>query len=367
MAITKERIAVVMGTRPEGMKLCPLILAMRRHALSPCVITSGQHVALLEEVMEAFFVKADVALLPPPHGEDIAALLSSLLSDFETAFRALMPPLVVVQGDTATAFAAALCAFLLRIPVVHIEAGLRSGDPFSPFPEEGFRRSIAALACLHIAPTPQAMYHLWAEGVPKSRVYCLGNTVEDAVRLLSPPRKEAGRQILFTLHRRECSQEQMEGIFLAVKEIAARFPSHTVLYPVHPSPRVRRVAEAVLGGADGIRLSPPLPPKAFYRALAEAPFVMTDSGGVQEEAALLGVPTLVLRENTERERELQSGRIFLAGTDRERIVSLASAWIKKPPKMKKESRHGSPSDKICKVLLSFIKDGSDMPRLFRES
>lgn len=364
---TKETIAVVIGTRPEGIKLCPLVLKMRAHGLKVSVLCSGQHREMLSEVFSAFAVKPDV-LLPQMHfGEDLPALLSHLIASLGETVKKLAPAAVVVQGDTATAYAAALVAYLSHIPVIHVEAGLRSGDPFSPFPEESFRRSIAAMAMIHIAPTPQAMQHLWSEGVPKERVFLLGNTVEDAVRYLLPKRPPSSKTMLLTLHRREHSEEKMQGIFSAVTALMQRFPSYSLVYPVHPSPRVRSVAERAFRNTAGVRLVPPLGPKEFYPLLASAPLVLTDSGGIQEEAAVLGVKTLVLRETTEREYELRNGDIRLSGTDPSRIVAMAEALLLRMEKQKKESRKGSPCERICKVLLALKECGFDMPRPCRGS
>lgn len=361
----KGSIAVVMGTRPEGIKLCPLILKMKEAGLPSLVITSGQHTEMLAQVLSAFSVSADIALPPVLHGGRMEDLVSHLLQQIGERLRAFSPSLVIVQGDTATAFAAALAAFLLRIPVMHLEAGLRSGDPFSPFPEECFRRSISTVASLHIAPTPQAMRHLWQEGIAKKCIYLYGNTVEDALHLLSPESCAQKGELLLTVHRREHSERELRSIFSAVLLLMERYPSYSLLYPVHPTPRVRTIAEEMLGAVPRIHLVPPMPVPAFYRALASAPLVLTDSGGVQEEAALLGVRTLVLRNNTEREHELLRGNLCLGGTEVATILSAADALLSSPAPKRMESRNGSPSAQICKLLCSFIPIGFDKQRLFQ--
>ncbi len=362
----KSRIAVVIGTRPEGIKLCPLVLKMRAQGIAHSVLLSGQHGDMLSDVLQAFGVEADIVLPRARCGEDLCALLMHLFRSVGESFSSLSPSLVIVQGDTATAYAAALSAFLMRIPVMHLEAGLRSGSPLSPFPEECFRRGIAAMASLHIAPSSQALLHLWNEGVPKRNVYLFGNTVEDALHLLLKEPYEKSNQAVLTVHRREHSEAALCNIFSAVKALLDLHPSLSVLYPVHPSPRVRTVATRMLGGHARIRLLPPLPVADFYRALAAAPLVLTDSGGVQEEAALLGARTLVLRENTERESELLGGSLVLGGTDPERIVSFASQLLSSSPPKRRESQFGSPCESICKLLLSFKEVGFDKQRLFRE-
>ena len=360
-------IAVVIGTRPEGIKLLPLVQAMREEGLSPYTVVSGQHGMLLTEVFGAFGETPSLCLPPLCFGEDLSALICHLVAALSDTFRRVRPCLVILQGDTATAYAAALSAFLLRIPILHVEAGLRSGDPYSPFPEESLRRQIAAMALLHIAPTREAMEHLLCEGIPRARVFLLGNTVEDALRLLLPKRQGISSTVVFTLHRREHSERVMREIFGAVRAFSERHPELKILYPVHPSARVRRVAEDAFRGVSGVRLSAPMGVREFYAALSAAPLVMTDSGGVQEEAALLGIPTLVLRENTERESELRSGDICLGGTEAARILSLAEKLLATPRKIKGKSRRGSPSKEICKVILAFKAGGFDMPPLFRES
>ena len=363
--ISKGKIAVLIGTRPEGMKLCPLVLEMRRKKIEHLVISSGQHADMLHEVFSSFGVVPDVVLPSMRFGEDLPALLSHLLASLGGLFQKNSPSLVVVQGDTATAYAGALSAFLLKIPIMHVEAGLRSGDAFSPFPEEGFRKSIACMASFHIAPTPQAMYHLWNEGVKKERIFLFGNTVQDALFHLLPPKEKREKLLLLTVHRREHSEEALCGIFSAVRWLMERNAAYSLVYPVHPSPRVRSVAERMLGGVPRISLLPPLPPIDFYRYLAAASLVLTDSGGIQEEAALLGIPILVLRETTERENELFSGRIALAGTDPERILSMAEKLLSAPGKKRSECRFGSPSENICKLILAIKECGFDTQRLFR--
>ncbi len=364
--IEKGKIAVLIGTRPEGMKLCPLVLEMRRKKIAHAVISSGQHSDMLREVFSAFHIEPDMSLAPMHFGENLPAMLSHLIASLGSFFRETAPPLVIVQGDTATVYAGALAAFLLRIPVLHVEAGLRSGDIFSPFPEESFRKSIAAMASVHIAPTPQAMYHLWNEGVKKERVFLFGNTVQDALFHLLPSRASESKTLVLTVHRREHSEETLRGIFSSVRKLMEHHSAYSLVYPVHPSPRVRKIAEEMLCNVPRVRLLPPLPPIDFYRYLAAAPLVLTDSGGIQEEAALLGVRTLVLREKTERENELSAGRILLAGTDPDRIFLMAEKLLSAPKKKRKESRYDSPSAKICKLLLAFKECGFDMQRLFRE-
>ena len=364
--IEKGKIAVLIGTRPEGMKLCPLVLEMRRKGIAHAVISSGQHSDMLREVFSSFHIEPDLSLSPMHFGENLPAMLSHLLASLGSLFREIEPPLVIVQGDTATVYAGALAAFLQKIPVLHVEAGLRSGDIFSPFPEESFRKSLAAMASIHIAPTPQAMYHLWREDVSKERVFLYGNTVQDALFHLLPKERAQGNTLLLTVHRREHSEDVLRGIFSAVRNLMEDSTEFSLVYPVHPSPRVRKIAEEMLSAVPRISLLPPLPPKEFYRYLAAAPLALTDSGGIQEEAAILGVKTLVLREKTEREQELSEGKILLSGTDPDRIFCMAKALLSEKKKKHSVRRIGSPSAKICKLLLSFKECGFDMQRLFRE-
>ena len=364
--IEKGKIAVLIGTRPEGMKLCPLVLEMRRLQIAHAVISTGQHSDMLRNVLSAFHIEPDLSLSPMRFGENLPAMLSHLIASLGSLFRETSPPLVIVQGDTATVYAGALAAFLQKIPVLHVEAGLRSGDIFSPFPEESFRRSIAAMASVHIAPTPQAMYHLWQEGVAKERVFLFGNTVQDALFRFLPQEIEQGNTLLLTVHRREHSENELRGIFSAVRKLMEESPGYSLAYPVHPSPRVRKIAEEMLSAVPRISLLPPLPPQEFYRYLAASPLVLTDSGGIQEEAAILGIKTLVLREKTEREQELSEGRICLSGTDPDRIFRMAKELLSEPKKKHSVRQFSSPSAKICKLLLAFKEFDFDMQRLFRE-
>lgn len=312
------KLFVVVGTRPEAIKLVPVIRALRTAGAAVTVCTTGQHRTLAAEALAWFGLAPDLSL--GPHPADLDGLSASLLTAIGAALDSERPARVIVQGDTASALAGALAAHHRRLPVAHVEAGLRSGDRAAPWPEEGNRKLIAALADLHFAPTKTAVAALLAENIPAGAIHLTGNSGIDALGLIAPgppPIDPGGRKlILVTCHRRESFGGGLAGIAAALRALAQR-PDVTIALPLHPNPVVR----AALGGLDGIRLLDPLPYPDFVRLLAAAHLVLTDSGGVQEEAPTLGVPVLVLRDTTERPEGVAVGTARLVGTSARRIVT----------------------------------------------
>jgi UDP-N-acetylglucosamine 2-epimerase (non-hydrolysing) len=336
-----HRVLVVIGTRPEGIKLAPVVAALRRLAplLETRVALTGQHTDLLDQVLGTFDLRADWDLGIMREGQDLYDVAQGCLTGLRGVVRDYRPELILVQGDTATVFFAALVAFFERVKVGHVEAGLRSGDKWRPYPEEIFRRLSGVVADLHFAPTAAARENLLAEGVPARQVFLTGNTVVDALLdvtgralpiedpLLRRLIEQGRRFVLVTAHRRESFGAPLREVFGAIRELADHFPEVHFLYPVHPNPNVRVPAEDVLGGHPRIHLSAPLGYSDLVHALQGATLVLTDSGGIQEEAPSFGTPVLVLREVTERPEAVRAGVARLVGMDRTRIVETATELL----------------------------------------
>lgn len=323
------RIAVVMGTRPEAVKMCPLVKELRRReGVTVTVCATGQHRGMLYDVLRSFSVVPDADLAVMRTGQTLAEVTEAVLRGFTHFLEDARPDLVLVHGDTATALAAALACFFRRIPVGHVEAGLRTYDLSAPFPEEFCRRVVALAADYHFAPTERARGNLLGEGIPADRVFVTGNTGVDALRytvrsdfshpLLSAA--EGRRLILVTAHRRENLGAPMERMLGAVRDAVREDPRAVAIYPVHRNPAVRATAEAVLGDCPRVILTEPQDVVTFHNLLARCYLVLTDSGGIQEEAAALRKPVLVMRDITERPEGEEAGGLRTVGTDRERIL-----------------------------------------------
>jgi UDP-N-acetylglucosamine 2-epimerase (non-hydrolysing) len=330
----RPRILLVLGTRPEAVKLAPVVRALRNRAFAEVrLLATAQHRELLDQTLAFFDLVPDLDLGLMRPDQDLADLAARMLPALAAALAAERPDLVLAQGDTTTVLCAALCAFWRRIPFGHVEAGLRSGDTDDPFPEEMNRVLAGRLASIHFAPTAGARDNLLREGVPGDRVHVTGNPVVDALLSTVPRtdperfRPEPGRRLLLvTAHRRENFGHGLEQICAAVRELAGR-PDVSVLFPVHPNPNVAGAAERALGGAANVRLSPPLDYPSMVAAMRASHFILTDSGGVQEEAPSLGKPVLVLRKVTERPEGVAAGAARLVGTERARIVAAATGLL----------------------------------------
>ena len=331
------RVLVVIGTRPEGIKLAPVVAALEseRAAIETRVALTGQHSELLEQALEAFAVRVDWDLGIMREGQNLYDVVRACLDGLAPVMAEFRPDLVVLEGDTASVFTGALVAFFERTRVAHVEAGLRSHDKWQPYPEEIFRRLTGIVTDLHLAPTTDARANLLAEGVPEASVYVTGNTVVDAVRQIAarerPIRNAAlayalaggGHLVLVTAHRRESFGEPLREAFGALRELVERYPNVRIVYPVHPNPNVRLAARELLGDSDRILLTEPLDYPDLLAALRHATLVLTDSGGIQEEAPSFGTPVLVMREVTERPEGVRAGIAKLVGTDRGRILAAA--------------------------------------------
>lgn len=314
-----KKIIAVFGTRPEAVKMCPLILELKkRECFEVKVCLTGQHREMLDSVIEVFGIKADYNLSVMSKGQTLSDTTTKIIDGITPIFQNENPDLVLVHGDTSSAFAASLAAFYMKIPVGHIEAGLRTYDISSPYPEEFNRRAISMMSSFDFAPTEAARENLIKEGKAPDRVFVTGNTVVDALNFTAREVQTEEKLLLLTAHRRESIGEGMHNIFSAVRSIARKYPDFEIVYPVHPNPAVRKIAEEILGGEENIELCEPLDLKKFHSLLARSYLVMTDSGGVQEEAAALGKPCLVLRDKTERR---EGGSLLLVGTNEDEILS----------------------------------------------
>lgn len=325
-----KKILCVFGTRPEAIKMCPLVIELKKRPdVSVKVCLSGQHREIVYPVLERFSLRADYDLSVMKASQTLFDVTGAVMTGVRDVLLSETFDTVLVHGDTTTA----LAAFYLRVPVGHVEAGLRTGDMSSPFPEEFNRVSIDRIARFCFAPTDRARRTLLAEGKDPDEVFLTGNTVIDALGYTVRPDFShpvldfvgSGRLVLVTAHRRENVGEPMYRMFGAIRRLAQENPDLRVVYPVHPNPAVRKIAEEVLSGCENILLCDPIGVFEFHNLLARAAFVMTDSGGIQEEAAALGKPLLVMREHTERAEGIAAGICELVGTDGERIYRAASA------------------------------------------
>lgn len=326
-----KKIVAVFGTRPEAIKMCPLVNELRfRDGVSVTVCVTGQHREMLDSVLHTFGVEPDADLDVMQEGQSLFDVTEAILCRFRRVLEEEKPDLVLVHGDTTTAFAAALACYYMRIPVGHVEAGLRTYDTGSPYPEEFNRRAVEIISTYDFAPTEEARQNLIREGKPDSRIFVTGNTVIDALettvrRDYTHPELErikmaGGRLVLLTAHRRENLGEPMRRMFRAVKKTVEAHPDVQVVYPVHPNPAVREVAHEIFDGCDRIRLIEPLDVVDFHNFLAQSYLILTDSGGIQEEAPALSRPVLVMRDTTERPEGVAAGTLRLVGTGEETIA-----------------------------------------------
>jgi UDP-N-acetylglucosamine 2-epimerase (non-hydrolysing) len=316
------RVATILGTRPEVIKLAPVVGELHRRPETECVlVATGQHREMVDQMLEQFGLEADVDLAVMQPEQRLSDLTAELMRGLGRTLADLEPDWVLVQGDTTTTLCGALSAFYESIPVAHVEAGLRSGDDRSPFPEEANRRLVAGLTELHLCPTPGSAANLVAESVPHDRIRVTGNTVIDALLwaveqargLPAPVPRTRPRRILLTLHRRESHGEAMRNVCQAVRAIARRGDTE-VVFPVHRSPAVRQVVLPALRSVEAVHLCEPLDYLDLVHVLDSCDLVLTDSGGLQEEAPALGKPVLVLRDTTERPEAVSAGVARLVGT-----------------------------------------------------
>lgn len=327
--VAKIRVLNVVGTRPEAVKMAPVILGLRREPeVFDCrVVATAQHRELLDQVLNLFGIRADVDFDIMEENQQLPELTARLIPRLDQLLDAEKPDWVLAQGDTTTVFATALACYYRRIRCGHVEAGLRTGNKYFPYPEEINRVLTGQLADLHFAPTRRARENLLAEGVADEKILVTGNPVVDALLWVQKQGLAApagippdSRLLLLTAHRRENFGKPLEQVFRAVVDLCEKFPDVFVLYPVHPNPNVKTVAEKILGNQPRVKLCAPLSYKEFVAAMAAAYLILSDSGGVQEEAPSLGKPVLVLRDETERPEAMEAGTVRLVGPHREAIV-----------------------------------------------
>ena len=339
------KILTVFGTRPEAIKLAPVIHELKKYPeIETRICVTAQHREMLDQVLNLFELRPDIDLNLMRPNQSLAEITAEVISEMEHVLEAEKPDVVVIQGDTTTVMATALAAFYKKIAIAHVEAGLRSGDIYSPYPEEMNRRVVSMVASYHFAPTQRAVDNLLKEGVPKDRIFLTGNTVIDALKMIvaRPAPEEAKkilrlagcdgaypskRLILVTAHRRENFGKRLENICKALRMIVENNPDVAIVYPVHMNPNVRKPVEKILRGLDRMVLTEPVSYDVLAHLMQKAYMIMTDSGGIQEEAPALGKPVLVMREETERPEGIEAGTARLVGTNEGKIVEEAEKLL----------------------------------------
>lgn len=364
-----KKVMLVFGTRPEAIKMCPVVKELKRRAdLETCVCVTGQHRQMLDQVLEVFQVVPDFDLSIMKERQTLFDVTIKVLEGLKGVLEEAKPNLVLVHGDTTTSFAAALACFYLQIPVGHVEAGLRTHQIFSPWPEEFNRQAVSIVAQLNFAPTQLAKQNLLAEGRQEEGIFVTGNTAIDALQTTVKQDythsqlewAADSRLILITAHRRENLGEPMRQMFRAIRRIVEEYPEVKVIYPIHLNPVVRTTAKEILGENNRIRLIEPLEVLDFHNFLAQSYLILTDSGGIQEEAPSLGKPVLVMRDTTERPEGIQAGTLRLTGTEEETIYSQCKLLLENQEEYLKMSRASNPygdgraSQRIADIVEQFL-------------
>lgn len=364
------KVMTVFGTRPEAIKMCPLVLELKKHDnIKPIVCVTAQHRQMLDQVLDIFGVKPDYDLDIMKNRQTLAGITTRVLEGMEDVLKKEQPDIVLVHGDTSTSFVAALAAFYQQIKVGHVEAGLRTYDIYSPFPEEMNRQLTGRIANLNFSPTQRNYDNLIKENVNPDSIYITGNTVIDALKTtvrddytfrdktLQNLDYENKRVIIVTAHRRENLGEPLKNICEAIKEVVSAHPDTEVVYPVHLNPAVRETVNSVLGNTERVHLIDPLDTDELHNAISRSFMVMTDSGGIQEEAPALAKPVLVLRRETERPEAVDAGTVKIAGVDKNVIIRLANELLDDENAYKEMAQAANPygdgeaSRRICEALL----------------
>ncbi|MFC5711514.1 non-hydrolyzing UDP-N-acetylglucosamine 2-epimerase [Thalassorhabdus alkalitolerans] len=377
----KIKVMTVFGTRPEAIKMAPLVLELKKYPeeIEPIVTVTGQHREMLDQVLEVFDIKPDYDLQIMQARQTLAGVTTRALEGLDDVIKKVEPDVVLVHGDTTTTFAAGLAAYYNQVAVGHVEAGLRTWDKYSPFPEEMNRQLTGVMADLHFAPTEKAEKNLLDENKNVEYVYVTGNTAIDALKttVSEDYHHEAldklgdDRLILMTAHRRENLGDPMRGMFRAIKRIVTEHEDVQVIYPVHLNPAVREAADYILGNDPRIHLIEPLGVLDFHNFASRAEIILTDSGGIQEEAPSLGKPVLVLRNTTERPEGIEAGTLKLAGTDEERIYSLTKELLTDRDTYEGMAKASNPygdgeaSRRITEAILHYFGKKEDKPDTFR--
>lgn len=363
------KVMTVFGTRPEAIKMAPLVKELEKtDGIESVVCVTAQHRQMLDQVLSLFKIEPDYDLDIMKQNQSISEITSNVLLGLEKVLQKEKPDMVLVHGDTSTTFAAALASFYQQIRVGHVEAGLRTYDKYSPYPEEMNRVLTGHLADIHFAPTMRNVENLKAEGISEDKIVITGNTVIDA--LLEVAKKpyefesetlktldfEGKRVITVTCHRRENLGENMENIFSAIRRLADEFSDVEVVYPMHMNPKVREIAERILANTKNVHLIEPLEYQPFVNLMSKSYFIITDSGGMQEEAPSLGKPVLVVRKETERPEAIEAGTVKLAGVSGEEIYAMAKELLVNMESYEKMSKAVNPygDGKACKRIVSAI-------------
>ncbi|MBB5174080.1 UDP-N-acetylglucosamine 2-epimerase (non-hydrolyzing) [Texcoconibacillus texcoconensis] len=378
--MSKKKVMTVFGTRPEAIKMCPLVLELQKHSdrFESIVTVTGQHREMLDQVLEIFNVSPDYDLNIMKEKQTLTSVTANILQGLEEVVQKEQPDLILVHGDTTTTFVGSLVAYYHQVAIGHVEAGLRTWDKYSPFPEEMNRQLTGVLADLHFAPTSKAENQLLAEGKEESDIFTTGNTAIDALKTTvnadyqHPVLEKVGhdRIVLLTAHRRENLGEPMRGMFRAVKRIVEEEQDVQVIYPVHLNPRVREVADEELGNDPRIHLIEPLGVEDFHNFADRSTIILTDSGGIQEEAPSLGKPVLVLRDTTERPEGVSAGTLKLAGTEEENIYSLAKELLNDDKAYNQMAQASNPygdgkaSERIVQAMDYYYGFRTERPELF---
>ncbi len=332
----KIKVMTIFGTRPETIKMAPLVKELQSRPEIACTVcVTAQHRQMLDQVLEAFAIVPDYDLNIMQPGQSLSDITARVLQGIEAVIRQVQPDLVLVHGDTTTTFAGALAAFYQQVAIGHVEAGLRTYNKYSPFPEEMNRQFVSAMADMNFAPTAKSRDNLLREGRDPASIFVTGNTAIDAMQTTVRPDysdeiiewAKGSRLIVLTAHRRENLGEPMRGMFRAIRRVLEMHPDIKVVYPVHLNPLVRSAADEVLGGCDRIRLVKPMEVVQFHNLLARSYLILTDSGGIQEEAPSLGKPVVVLRDTTERPEGIEAGTLKLAGTNEEQIFRIVEELL----------------------------------------
>lgn len=375
------KVMTVFGTRPEAIKMAPLVHELKQHSeeIESIVCVTAQHRQMLDQVLEIFEIKPDIDLNIMKDRQTLVGLTSRALESLDAVMKEVKPDIVLVHGDTTTTFVASLAAFYNQVAVGHVEAGLRTWDKYSPFPEEMNRQLTGVMADLHFSPTDGSADNLRREAKPEERIYITGNTAIDALKTtvrdnyMHPVLDRVGdhKLVLMTAHRRENLGEPMRQIFRAVRRLVDEHPEIAVVYPVHLNPAVQEVAQELLGDHERISLIEPLDAFDFHNFARRAHLILTDSGGVQEEAPSLGVPVLVLRDTTERPEGIAAGTLKLAGTDEEQVYTLAKELLTDQEAYNAMAHAANPygdgeaSRRIVEAILYHFGLRSERPEPFR--
>lgn len=363
-----KKIMLVFGTRPEAIKMCPLVNELKkRKNIDTIVCVTGQHRQMLDQVLETFNVVPDYDLSIMKDKQTLFDITTNILNKIKKVLEDAKPDVVLVHGDTSTTFVTALACYYLKIPIGHVEAGLRTYDIYSPFPEEFNRQAVSIISNYNFAPTPKAKENLISEGKDENKIWITGNTVIDALKTTvkenyTHPELEwakDSRLIFITAHRRENLGQPMHNMFRAIRHVMDEHPDVKALYPIHMNPIVRRAAEEELGGCDRIHIIDPVEVFDCHNIMAKSYLILTDSGGIQEEAPSLGKPVLVMRDTTERPEGIAAGTLKLVGTDEEVIYNNFKELLENEEMYKKMSHANNPygDGKACERIADILEVG----------